>query len=418
MRLLAHAFGILGIACAAMAVQTTVKPWVLVVGGDTHGYLSPCGCTAPMSGGIRRRATAVEMIRKSGPTILVDTGSLVKDAGRQNELKAETLAQTLARMDAAAIQLTAEDARLGAGTLASITSLAPNRFVTGSVKGVEGVSPFNERGPLLIGAVSPQPTGLAEAVGKAAVSSDDATRSLIAEAAKRKRLPMLMVAGDLAQAKSIAQRFPALRVVTYRSVGDPPSAPVRVGQTILVTPGEHGKKLVRLTLQGEKVGGYAAIDLGPSYGDHADVSRYYTTYLRRVASAKLIERLPRMDSAAFAGTAECGKCHTDALKTWHATAHAGALQTLAKEGHDRDPDCVSCHVVGLDKKGGFRTLADTPQLANVGCESCHGAGADHAASPKGSPMPKVGANACASCHVPDHSPKFNFLTYWEKIKHR
>ena len=32
-------------------------------------------------------------------------------------------------------------------------------------------------------------------------------------------------------------------------------------------------------------------------------------------------------------------------------------------------------------------------------------------------MPKVGKESCMTCHVPDHSPTFDYESYWEKIKH-
>jgi hypothetical protein len=86
-------------------------------------------------------------------------------------------------------------------------------------------------------------------------------------------------------------------------------------------------------------------------------------------------------------------------------------------GHQRDPDCVGCHVVGLEYQGGFRSAALTPQLENVGCENCHQAAARHAASPATNPLRKVGEAACAVCHVPDHSPGFDFTRFWAKIRH-
>ena len=57
-------------------------------------------------------------------SVLIDTGNLTDRTGRQAEMKAETMAQALAKMDAAAIALTAQDARLGKGTLSSIARLS------------------------------------------------------------------------------------------------------------------------------------------------------------------------------------------------------------------------------------------------------------------------------------------------------
>ncbi|HSI73617.1 MAG TPA: multiheme c-type cytochrome, partial [Fimbriimonas sp.] len=98
------------------------------------------------------------------------------------------------------------------------------------------------------------------------------------------------------------------------------------------------------------------------------------------------------------------------------SAHAHALLTLEKEGHPRDPDCVSCHVVGLQFSTGFKSRQKTPQLANIGCESCHGAGAKHAAKPS-LKLRKLTEQACLPCHTTENSPHFDFKTYWKKIRH-
>ena len=66
------------------------------------------------------------------------------------------VAQTLASLDVAAINLTARDVRLGPDTLASDFLLAPGRFVSTNLSsGVSAnVAPFVERGPFLIGGAS------------------------------------------------------------------------------------------------------------------------------------------------------------------------------------------------------------------------------------------------------------------------
>jgi hypothetical protein len=101
---------------------------------------------------------------------------------------------------------------------------------------------------------------------------------------------------------------------------------------------------------------------------------------------------------------------------WKTSDHAHALKTLVAEAHDRDPDCVGCHVVGLDRVGGFVGAEKTPHLAHVGCESCHGPAARHVREPQ-TPMPKVGAAGCSSCHDPRNSPRFSFASYWPRIQH-
>jgi hypothetical protein len=78
---------------------------------------------------------------------------------------------------------------------------------------------------------------------------------------------------------------------------------------------------------------------------------------------------------------------------------------------------VGCHVVGLGSQSGFRSLAATPRLKDVGCESCHGPAAAHSQDPAAHKLPPVTAETCRTCHVAEHSPHFDFATFWPKIRH-
>jgi hypothetical protein len=218
-------------------------------------------------------------------------------------------------------------------------------------------------------------------------------------------------------AAALAKKHPDLRLIVYRATGDPPAAAERIGKTWLVTPGEKAKHLLRLTYSAGEFGSYASISLGPEFKNDPDAARIYGQYLGRVSQERLLDKLPRQPTKAFAGSEACAKCHPAAAKAWKASGHSHALLTLEKEKHDRDPDCVGCHVVGLKSDKGFRSRQLTPKLANVGCESCHGPAAGHAKAPRKMRLPKVGAKSCAQCHVPENSPHFEFGDYWRKIAH-
>lgn len=378
------------------------RPWTLVVSGDTDGYLSPCGCTAPMTGGIRRRATAIRQIGAKTQEVLIDTGGLGGEPGRQSELKAETMAQSLAALDAAAIHLTARDLALGPGTVDSIVRLAEGRVV-GTDVNLPGVAPYVVRGPFVIGGVS-------------ARAPESAIKDL--EDAATGKSAVLMIEGDHAAAVAIARNHPGLAAVVYRRAGWPEDRIERVGSVALLTPGEHGKAIVRTTLSGGRLDDYRVSRLDPTFSDDPTVSRYYRMYLKRVTDANLLDAVPRTPSRAYVGEASCVSCHASAHSVWKSSGHAHALLTLERDGHGRDPDCVSCHVTGFPKVTGFVSRAKTPQLSFVSCESCHGPGGPHAKSPRAFPLPKVGAKACVTCHTPEQSPRFDFATYWRRIAHK
>ncbi len=407
-----------GLFSGGLASLPQAEPHVLVLMGDSGGYLSPCGCTKPMTGGIRRRAAAVRGLTQGRLATVLENGGLASGLGRQDHLKAETLAEALRQMGVTAIALTDQEARLGSGLIESIRNLAGEVLVQSNLaeSATNPIARFVAHGPFLIGAVGVGTNRIAAATGERAVSNEAAARALVEQAAELGKAPILMLADGFQEAERLARAVPELRLIQFRSTARPDRQARRLGKTLLVSPGEKGKHVLRLLFAENEFKGYAAIELSPEFTDDPTVSRTYRRYLDRVDEERLLDKLPRTPGPTFAGNAKCGSCHAAAFRKWKQSAHAGALRTLIDDRHGTDPDCVGCHVVGLAKTTGYRSVAKTPQLANVGCESCHGPGAAHAAKPK-LKMGRVGARACASCHVPDHSPGFEFQSYWRKIAH-
>src|SRR5690554_1945831 len=141
---------------------------------------------------------------------------------------------------------------------------------------------------------------------------------------------------------------------------------------------------------------------------------------------------PKEEEAFYIGTNNCATCHVTQNKFWEGTAHAHAVKTLEDRDKLFDQSCIGCHVVGYEKPGGSvigqlhyeaklgaRTIEK--DLENVGCENCHGPGSEHAQMPVDAAgkaqfittAPSV--TECMECHVPEHSPKFNFDAYVKDI---
>lgn len=415
MKFAALVLALLGFVGAMLVPKTPDAPEaLLVIGGDTRGYLAPCGCSDPMLGGIERRATIIRALAKTAPTVVIENGGLVNGVGRQDEMKAETLAQALGELGSAAINLGPTEAALGRGEVSQLTRLAGGAFTSASIADPDslGMSSFVERGPFRIAGVVANPPALAGALGQTPRPLEDSVNRFVDGSEANL---VLMVQGDRDVAMRIAKAHPKLAVVVYSAGGQP--AWSRVGDTWLVTPGERGKNVVVLELTREGLIRPRAIPLGPAVADDPVVGRFLASYLRRVDREDLLEKLPRTATASYAGSWACQDCHRDAMRTWKHSAHRQALVTLESKGHDHDPDCVSCHVVGLASTKGFRSRATTPQFAGVGCESCHGPLLAHVKNPVAVRPPKIGPQACVSCHNPDNSPHFDYSTYWSKIAH-
>lgn len=394
---------------AWMLAPKPEEPLVLVVGGDLDGYLSPCGCVKPMQGGIRRWASAVRKEGAPERVVLLFNGGVTAGTDRQQALKGETVAEMLGELSVDALNVGFAEARLGAGYLETLTRLTKERLISSSVTAPALQAEESVRvGPFAVFAVDGQPSRVAKELGgQASPLRIDASSGV----------PVLMVQGTRDQALSLLKDHPSVKILIYRSTEKPPSQPEKVGDTWLLTPGHEGKVMVRAEWHEGSLVNYRVVALGPEVPDDPKTAALFRTYLTRVTQEKLLDQLPRTAKDAFAGSKVCQDCHPDAHDIWQNTAHAGALKTLENEGQDRDPDCVSCHVVGLDSTKGFMSRKETPDLASVGCESCHGPSADHVKNPYEIKPPARARDACMKCHTPGHSPGFNFDSYWPRIQH-
>jgi hypothetical protein len=281
--------------------------------------------------------------------------------------------------------------------------------------GSDLASPWREAGKLLIGGASV--ANLGSLLSEPASDAKAAAKRLVKEAAARSLVPVLMFQGDREEAIALAEQVPELRLIVFRSQGTPTAVPSRVGNTYLVSPGDQTRYVLSLNLGASSLNRYQIHDLGPEVDEDEKAAESFQLYLSRVKNERLLEQMPRGDAKGFVGSKACFPCHATAAHVWENSAHARALKTLEDLNHDRDPDCVGCHVVGLSAADGFRDRELTPDLTDVGCESCHGPGAKHVFDPLEHPMPKVGENSCISCHNTQHSPKFDFASFWVKIAH-
>jgi hypothetical protein len=145
----------------------------------------------------------------------------------------------------------------------------------------------------------------------------------------------------------------------------------------------------------------------------------YTGYQQIVRDRGLLEQHPRYqlaDGLEYVGSQACKACHPLEYAKWRSTGHSRAYATLEEVGSQFDPECVLCHVVGMDYQSGFVSAEKTPHLKNVDCETCHGPGSAHAKTLAALTEPK---STCLDCHTPEHSGEYagNEATFRQKIIH-
>jgi peroxiredoxin len=139
--------------------------------------------------------------------------------------------------------------------------------------------------------------------------------------------------------------------------------------------------------------------------------------LVRMVMAKISGRpVPMLLSTkGYTGSDVCGVCHELEHETWEFTAHSGAFDTLVEHAAANDAECVSCHVVGFGKPGGWSFEQRERYLEDVGCEVCHGRGGPHL-SPNFVHDDQY-QGVCLTCHNPTHSLGFDYESFLPRISH-
>lgn len=404
----------IGITTLLLSIEqpaTSSEKWTIAISGNTRGYLSPCGCTQPMSGGIRRRNTVIHQLRASGKSLYIDAGGFVEGTSRQDALKAEALAEAAAAADVDGIAVTRSEWNLGEGALGSLSRLAGDRFISTEIdlgSNVPAKSCVSD-GPFRI-----------FTQGVDAPTWGSVRQTLISEIESTqmsKQIPIILLSGNRDAAESMAKSISGPGLVVYRSTGSPTAEPEMIGEVLICTPGDKGKELLTVVYEQGKFSTIRIHGLAPNVSDDPKTSRIYSAYKLRVDREKLLEAIPKFETPRYAGSASCSPCHTITYELWKKSKHFVSMQTLEADHSHRDPDCVGCHVTGLDSKSGYKAFSAPTQFGSVGCESCHGPSYSHAKNPK---IRTSGASlkSCSKCHTSETSPKFDFKAYWDAIKHR
>lgn len=436
------------------SVSASAEPWgklaanlegwgkpdlTLVLTGEQHGYILPCGCSRPQVGGLERRQNFLKVLRSRGwPVAALDVGDIPQKGGpvnlgnEQGLIKYRYSMAALKEMGFNAVGFGAYEAGMGlfkvlgeyalnepkprvlSANLKDAADLYPEQTAPWEKVVVEGqpwkVGVTSVTGPKVAGAIQDKQvrfTPAADALKKVSAEMDAAgveLRVLLYQGYYTKAAP----GQEPREVEALAKAFPGFQVILALSEEDEPSSqPVRIaqpggGETVVVRVGHKGKHLGVLGLWKGKTptqptSKYALVQMSEDYltpeGQEAEnpVALLMERYTRELERDKYLERHPQVNhpfqaaepesTPRYVGSDKCERCHQSAYKTWKESGHSHAYQTLvdAKNPSRRqfDPECIVCHTVGYGYKGGFLSQEKSANLVNVGCESCHGPGSEH-----------------------------------------
>ncbi|MCA8986102.1 MAG: hypothetical protein KDA78_00580 [Planctomycetaceae bacterium] len=406
-------------------VQDWTRPALsLILTGEQHGYMEPCGCSETQSGGISRRADLFRQLRedKGWEVVGIELGDLVKRSRTQDRIKYDVMYDALTTMGYQTLSLGPSDLQL---SIDHLYSKVPNST------SAETVLPFVTSNVYFYGTKdlgSPAAYRVIEAngvkVGVTGFLGESFSRKLLPEGGDASALVtfadpvasvkealaalqqeqcdflLLLAQGSASEVESLVKAVPEFQVcVSAGGPEDPNGLPEQVGTTLVLEVGRKGKYAGVLGYYPEegKKFRFELVDLDkerfrrtPAMEEFMQV---YQDLLQQQDIVGTEPAAPHPSGQTFVGAEKCGTCHTKAYEKWKSSKHGHATETLVsgREGYQEvpwisrihDPECLCCHTVGWNAQdvfryeGGFISLEQTPHLAGQGCENCHGPGSHH-----------------------------------------
>ncbi len=441
-----------------------VREITLLYTGKTDGYLENCGCKVNQAGGVARRATEVERVRRRDRAVLLlDAGNFLLRPEKQRDLdflsreEQALYLRALDRMRYDAVALGVSEFAFGLAPLREITRGLAIPFLSANVR--QGTQPVAEGVRLLrpggikvavIGILEPPSADEADVLFQEKTlgwALEDPVETLRREVpALKKEGNLVLVLGRLSPTllRRVARDCPGVDGIITTEYDAPfpvggkaprgaykGDAPGFLGRTLIAgtTLTSYGLGSVKLGLdRGGRIASAVFDDLWlySNVPDDPGVREMLDRFYDRVgkeAAAQESVRPPFADDAGrkagrYAGASKCSSCHEREYLQWISTPHAGAYKTLLDRHRHFQPKCVSCHVVGFGAARGFRIGDPESLLAGVQCEVCHGPGADHADAPsKENIRRRVPEAVCLECHTPDHSDRFVYAERLPKVLH-
>jgi len=401
------------------------KPAVaIVLSGEQHGYMEPCGCSATQSGGLSRRGDFFRQLGEKGwQYTSFDLGGLVGKDNLQNKLKFQEMLAALKDLGYKALAIGKEELeleRLDSGFLlvrateASANGEAP-AFLSANVefpdfKDTPAVTPTkvvtiagHKIGVTAIFGAGLKAEVLGE-VGDPKIAVKDPAAALPAAIAQLKKeqaeILVLLAHANRDEALALAKKFPEFDLVVTAGPEDGNNTPERLGKTLFVEVGMKGKHVAVVGYypdNKEKPLRFELVDLDKyRFNDTPKMIDHMRAYQHMLEASydTVMQDLPKSRAPSgdvYAGVETCKDCHKKAYGIWKDTKHAHAFESLitGREGtkdpvrRDHDPECLSCHTTGWEPQqfrpyeSGFYSEQKTPHLKEQQCENCHGPCTEH-----------------------------------------
>ena len=412
------------------AHSTEAPPVVVLVSGDTHGWIVPCGCTSNQSGGLLRRGSYVEKLASESQVVLLDAGGAPAGSAPYQREKFEAIVQGELLMGLAAHNIGAAEAELGAEYLRELAQRLEAPLVSANARDRTGqpivpavkLVPVEGSRPLaVVGVLSPSLDH-----GLRVEDPEESILTALESVAGKYEYAVVLAYLPSEELRALAERLPEVDVIIGGPTGQA-IPPQRHGPTLLASATNKGKFLAELRPPQQPGSGWSGqiVEMDESLADAAEQEEnlevFYALLGERDYAASetglaVDWSLDLPEGYQAAGSAACQECHSLDYDSWEYSTHAHAWGTLEAEGAHVDSYCQQCHTTSFGLPGGFVSVQRSPARVDVGCESCHGPSQAHVDDPR-IRTPFAAADQCIRCHDRENSPEFDYDAYWPQIEH-
>lgn len=450
----------------------------VLISGNVEGYLRNCGCSAGQAGGEVRKARIIKLEREDGAkpkpvdrglppaVVLLDTGNFTNAASKVTRAETAGVVRSMAKLNYDAVGLGLRELSYSQSDLlellkpANLPLTAANlRFIKPEASEDQSqalnamIQPYRlakQKNGYTVGIIHLVDLSVQNQMGKRTgfELSDpyQAACDVIKAHGKEASAWILSIANareDPADRAKLAGVPQILLLVGYRREQVLEGAQPEVEQMprSVPPPFERAKDIVRVVVGFSVQGKVETVSTEEVMIQESVKPDEYVEQIISEVEPQL-ERLANDDAEIedqpgvhprYVGDSACARCHANIVQQLAATKHLQAYDDVKEKGQQRSAACLPCHVTGYNKAGGWNILknSERPEMRGVHCESCHGPGEYHVilrTTKKAPPdIASGGRNAvglqpaskrtCLVCHDEPNSPKFDYETYWPKVKH-
>ncbi len=399
--------------------QFQTADFVVFLTGYELGALKPCGCSGGQLGGLDRRWAVLNSIPRQRK-LIINTGSLVEGDSEQDLIKFSVMLQAFGLLNYDIVNLSKKDYEI-----AQNLGLLENPvigFISPYCKNQSIAARFTNQY-----LIKEEYVTVTVLTFDMETSPIEQVKEVFLQEPGEKSVNILIVSRfDNALISSIVE-MGVVDCVACPSDSDEPRIISDPNERPLVfTTGRFGRYVCALNISSAEGKDRLELNLHSipvveNFKPGPSLVRLYRDYQQLVKEADLLEKFPRFalpHGLRYEGSKSCKECHQYEYRLWSQEPHAQAYKTLVKVGSQYDPECIVCHVVGMDYESGFVSEKKTSYLKDVGCENCHGPGSEHNRT-LGLDKTTEPKSDCLYCHTPERSAGYagNEEKYLEKIRH-